>query len=250
MATFKSKMKHLDPDWADRIWAASGEMNGGKGAAWRLAAAALAVTGARPASLERGIKFDLVVDGGVKYVRATVPGAKLLKNPDGTPRRGQDKVQLMWRVTKPREFPFREKEFMELCFALEAKHKDAGSLAAVLEVSYDKDALASNIRQLSKTIWPRRTKHVSPICYREMFAAQGKATGLDPAKLAAAMGHVSTESQGRYHAYRGKARSSRGRKPVVSLVCVPTGVKTERTPMARFRAAASLKKRLKGKKIA
>jgi len=245
MATFKSKMKYLDPDWADRIWEGASAVSNGKGAAWRLAIAALALTGARPASLERGIAFTWIRDSqGVLYLTAKIPGAKLLKNHDGTARRGQEFVQMAWRVSRPTEAPPREREFLALVDALSTEDP-TGKTGSTITVSYNKDAIATAVRDLSKQLWPRRTRHVSPICYREMFSATAKASGMAPDALAAAMGHISAESQGKYHAYRGKAKGKVSPKSLFSQVKVPTKIKMERAPMARFKAAAANAKRAK-----
>lgn len=243
MATFKSKMRYLELDWADKLWEGINAMNDGQGAIWRLAAAALAVTGARPASLERGITFSYGEKDGVIYIRCDVPGAKILKNVDGTARRGQDKVSLFWRATPPQEMPFRSKEFMAIANEMKRLRKEGGD--GELVIKYDKDAIATNIRNLSKNIWPRKKYHVSPICYREMFSAQAKATGVDPAELAAAMGHLSAESQGKYQHYRGKKRGAVTPQKLFSAVVASEKVKVERAPMARFKASSANKARSK-----
>ncbi|MYM29950.1 hypothetical protein GTP58_16590 [Duganella sp. CY15W] len=89
MARFKTKMRHLAPEWADKIWDAAQARNRGAGAEWLLPLAALAVTGVRPASLKRGITFDLVQDrDGAKHIRARSFGAKILKDFNGAAIRG------------------------------------------------------------------------------------------------------------------------------------------------------------------
>lgn len=243
MATFKSKMRHLEDDWADRIWEAAKTRNDGKGAAWLLPLAALALTGVRPASLERGITFRVVHVDGVHYVEAESKGAKLLRNEDGTPRRGQDTVKLRWRMTPPHhDVPHRPEEFKAIVRAL----KDAKG--HTLTLAYDAEAISTRLRELSRELWPRKTHHVSAVCYRELFSSTAKAAGVSPAELAAAMGHLSTESQGRYASRprrRGGAVKPAGRPFGRAVASAP--VRTDRSPMARFKRASAMK-RLKASK--
>ena len=84
-ASKKLQMRTFDDDWPDQIWRAVMEKNGGKGAAWRLAVAALAVTGARPAALEKGIQFSITKKDGRMVIEAGIQGVKM------TATRGQPK---------------------------------------------------------------------------------------------------------------------------------------------------------------
>lgn len=247
MATFKSKMKHLADDWADKIWQNAREMNNGKGADWLTAIAVLAITGARPAQLERGISFQFVrTDDGKLYLEATIPGAKIIKNPDGTPHRGQDLVKMNWQISPVQEIPPRSKEY-RFIYNMMLKDPD-GSLVFDCKAN----SLSVQMRALSKQIWPRRTKHVSPICYRELLAQNAKDAGIPADQLAMAMAHLSAESQGKYASRSRKARGG-GVKPakVFSNVAASHKVKKmHRSPqnsMARFKAANSLKTKLKQK---
>lgn len=247
MATFKSKMKHLDPNWADEIWLNAREMNDKKGAQWLPGIAALAVTGARPASLERGIVFEYVQnDQGKTFIQATIPGAKILKNSNGTPHRGQDETKMCWEIGSTQGLPPRTKELKYINELLIQNGNQP------ITLTHGANALSVAVRTLSKQIWPRRTRHVSPICYRELFSSNAKAAGVPADQLAMAMGHLSAESQGRYSARSRKAKGDgvTPRKVFSDVAATHKVKKMHRSPlnsMARFKAAQSLKTKLKAK---
>lgn len=239
MATFKSKMKYLDKDWADRIWSEACRINDGKGAGWKAAAAVLAITGARPASLARGIILKYVKDlQGNLFIEATIPGAKIIKKPDGTAHRGQDEVKMNWRISGDAETPPRSKEFRFLAKLMAENPKEP------LVLTYGTDAISSAIKDASQRLWPRRKHHVTAICYREMFSTNAKDAGVDPAQLAMAMGHLSSESQGKYGSRNRKAGGGVQPKKLFSAVSATTKVKTHRSPMARLKAFKSLQNKV------
>lgn len=217
-------MRTFDEDWPDQVWKAVEAINGGSGAAWKLAVAALAVTGARPAALEKGIAFSIVKRGGKMLIEAVIQGVKLTEN------RGQPEHIFRWSAAADSHRP---DELLALTEAI------AVAPGRRLVVSYDAEAISTRLRETSKKIWPRRKNHVTGYCYRELLSSTAKAAGADPAELAAAMGHRSAESQGKY-ARAGRVKTG-SRKPWGSVgASVP--VRVERAPMARFRAAASLRK--------
>lgn len=244
MATFKSKMKSLAPGWADEIWQKATEMNGGKGADWRLGLAALAITGARPVSLQRGIEFRLSTDQqGRQFVKAFIPGAKIIRDKETEEiKRGQEEIMLAWQVDPGCDAPPRAGEFNAIREALEAN-------GGTLKVKYNADSIATSVRTLSKQIWPRRKTHVSPICYRELFSSNAKAAGIPPELIAGAMGHLSSESQGRYASRPRKSTGAVAPSKVSMFHTVKTTqtIKTHRSPMARFKATQSLKTKLSSK---
>jgi len=239
MSKFKSKMRHLDPDWADRIWLAAKARNFGAGASWLLPLAALAVTGARPASLEQGIHFAARRDEkGRIYIQARVLGAKLLTHLDGTPKRGQKEVRIIWYIENNGERPtHRPYEFDAIARALmHTPHRE-------ITVQYDAEAISTRLRCLSQELWPRKRYHVSAICYRELFSAESKAAGVDPADLAAAMAHLSTESQGKYACNRRRTGKGQPRR-TFSTVIASSPVRVDRSPMTRFKRTNAIKARL------
>lgn len=223
-ASKRSQMASFSDDWPDQIWAAVSGINGGKGAAWRLAVAVLAVTGCRPSALERGVTFSLVRDGSKSFIEATIPGVKL------TSTRGQPEHRFRWATESDTHRPT---ELLTLAKAAMA------APGRTLTITYDAEAISTRLREVSRTLWPRRKFQITAYCYRHLLSATAKAAGADPAELAAAMGHRSTESQGAYaRARRAKAGS---RKPWASVgASIP--VKQDRGFAARFKASASLKK--------
>lgn len=217
-------MASFDPDWPNQVWSAVNQV-GVSGAAWRLPVAALAVTGARPAALERGIVFSLVKDQGKTFIEATIPGVKL------TPTRGQPEHRIRWATNEDTH------RVGELAAIAEAMMKAPGRR---LVVRYDAEAISTRLRELSLKLWPRRRYQVTAYCYRELLASTAKAAGVDASELAAAMGHRSAESQGAYaRAPRGSRASSR--RPFASAKG-NVAVKGDRAPMARFKAASAIKK--------
>lgn len=237
---FKAKLKLLDPDWADQIWKAAKAKNGGEGAAWLLPLAAMAITGCRPASLERGIAFKVIQDQGVIYIQAKVQGAKIITSADGKPKRGQKEATIEWQMRPGADHDtHRSHELAAIAKAL----LDAPGRS--LTVRYDGEAISTRLRELSKELWPRRRHHVSGVCYRELFSAESKGAGVDPCDLAAAMCHLSTESQGRYAHGRRRKGAVKPAKRTFTRVTASTPVRADRSPMARFARASAIKKRLK-----
>ncbi|MBB3119663.1 hypothetical protein [Pseudoduganella violacea] len=232
MARFKTKMRYLAPEWADKIWDAAQARNRGAGAEWLLP---LAVTGVRPASLERGITFDLVHDhDGAEYIRAKSFDAKILKDFTGAAIRGQDEVQVCWRITPPADAPHRPNELWAILQTLQ--HSEQKRIA----VTYDVDGISTQIRELSKEIWPRKQYQVSAICYRELLSSCCKDAGMSASDIAKVMGHLSTESQGRYSS--GTLRSSsapRQQTRLFSHIAATNTVRVHRSPMQRFKNSAA-----------
>lgn len=244
MATFKSKMKHLEENWERAIWEKAQARNRGAGANWLLPIAALYLTGVRPASLEKGIVFSTRQHNEPPfqfYLVGTFQGAKILKNADGTARRGQDEVTIEWKIPTTKKDA---EESPELVSILNALRAGGGK---TLTVQYDAEGISTRLREMSKQIWPRKTYHVSAVCYRELFASRSKAAGVDAVDLAKAMGHLSAESQGKYAAPSRRKRASDAVSPKKTFAAVraTSEVKATRAPMARFKAATALKNALK-----
>lgn len=193
-ASKKTQMKTFDDTWPDQIWAAVSAKNRGQGAAWKLAVAALAVTGARPAALEKGIVFSIVDHDGNAVIEATIPGVKL------TDVRGQPEHGFQWSL---RSDTHRVQELDALAEAI------ANAPEQTLTVRYDADGISTRLREVSKAIWPRRKNQITAYCYRELLSSTAKAAGVPPEELAMAMGHRSAESQGAY-ARAGRAERAKG----------------------------------------
>lgn len=227
-ASKRKQMSSFDDDWPDQIWAAVEEMNGGIGAAWRLPVAALAVTGCRPAALEKGVVFALIKDHGKVLIEATIAGVKLTEN------RGQPEYRLRWASDDETHRP---KELGAILAAL--MDAPGGSLT----VRYDAEAISTRLREVSSSLWPRRRYRITGYCYRELLSSTAKAAGADRHELALAMGHRSTESA---NAYARAGRIKRGCKKPWGSVSGSVPVKANRSPMARFKAFASLRKKRGG----
>lgn len=237
---FKAKMRQLAPDWADQIWAAAKAKNRGEGVAWLLPLAAMALTGCRPVSLERGIQFAVKQVQGQIYVEATVPGAKILTNLDGTPKRGQREVQISWHMAIGPDVEHQTHRPRELAAITRALLEAPGRC---ITVQYDAEAISTRLRELSRELWPRRQYHVSAVCYRELLASESKAAGISPSDLAAAMGHLSSESQGRYAGARRRKGAAKPAKRTFTAAVAPTKVRNDRSPMDRFKRSSALRKK-------
>lgn len=228
-------MKKLDSNWADKIWEASSAINLGDGAAWILSQAVLAVTGARPASLEKGIEISYLEKDGKHYIQAKILGVKLRGD------RGQPWYCLLWDMKSPNVH--RKKEFRRIIEQLMKTPNYS------MVIKYDAEGISTRLRELSKSLWPRRAYHVSAYSYRELFSSAAKASGVDKNQLAMAMGHLSEASQRQYH---GRRRASTGgvtppRPFNVAYAAKP--VKAERPQMSRFKAMTARKNILKANKL-
>lgn len=223
-ASKRPQMKTFDENWPDQIWSATCAKNGGRGASWGLAVAAIAVTGCRPAALEKGVTFSIVKRDGKNVIEAVIQGVKLLEN------RGQPEHTFRWSTQSDTH---RERELIALTEAV------AASPGRTLVIRYDAEAISTRLRELSETLWPRRKNKVTAYCYRELLSATAKAAGAPPEEIAAAMGHRSTESQG---CYARAGRIKRGGKKPWGAVAGSVSIKVDRSPMTRFKTAAAIKK--------
>lgn len=224
-ASKRRQMSGFDDDWPAQMWSAASARNGGAGAAWLPALAALAVTGCRPASLERGIDFAIINDNGKNYIEAKIKGVKVSEN------RGQPEYIFRWATTKETHCP---DELLALAELL------AISPGRKITIRYDAEGISTRLREISTALWPRRKHKISAYCYRHLLSSNGKAAGVSPEELALAMGHLSSESQGQYSRASGRGRSG-GVKPW-GTVQASRKVKVHRSPMARFKASKSLEK--------
>lgn len=225
-ASKRPQMRRFEDGWPDRIWEYVCAMNNGHGAGWLLPLAAIAVTGCRPSALERGISFTMGNVMGEKYIEALIPGSKITKT------RGQPSYTIRWCLGdshRPEEIDVLARALMR-------------SPSSLLMVRYSADAISTRLREVSKTIWPRRRFCITAYCYRELLSATAKAARVNPVELARALGHRSTESQGAYSSSRSMRKITN--KPW-GMVTAPINVVSTRSPMARFKAAASLRQHLR-----
>ena len=231
-ASKKPQMKTLDEHWPDKIWSAICEVNHGKGAAWKLAAAVLAVTGARPSELEKGITISAIKCNGKNGIEAVIQGSKLIKD-----FRGQPEHKFVWMSHTETH---RSEELIALVKAVsEAPNRQ-------LVVQYDAEAISTKLREISRKIWPRRKHHVTAYCYRELLSSTAKEADVPPEELAQAMGHLSSYSQ---NSYAHSGRKKRGGIKPWGCVTASVPVRTEKALLARFKAATVFKKlKLKSRK--
>ena len=227
-ASKKTQMKHLVPDWAEQMFLNASKIGGGRGAAWILPLCAIAVTGARPAALEKGIHFSIEERGGIPHLVAKIPGVKLKQNA------GQDWYSIMWNFKDSRLRG--RQELMALLIAL---HQAPGQ---TLTIQYDAEAISTRLRELSKSIWPRKKYHISAYSYRESFARAAKAAGVEKSELACAMGHLSERSQRQYDGARKRSRSGNPPKRPFTLAIAAQPVRKERPQMERFKVMTLRKK--------
>lgn len=148
-----------------------------------------------------------------------------------TENRGQPEIIFSWGTTSDTHRPH---ELMAITKALMSAPDRR------LTVQYDAEAISTRLRELSTKLWPRRKNKVTGYCYRELLSSTAKAAGADTVELALAMGHRSTESQGAY-ARAGRVKTTT-KKPWGS-VDGKVAVRTDRSPMTRFKIATIMKKR-------
>lgn len=227
-ASKKDHMQHLAPDWADQIFLKTSKMRYGKGAAWILALCAISVTGARPAALEIGIRLSMEETDGNSYLVAHIPGVKLKGNS------GQPWYCIKWKVGE-----ITTHRIPEMLALLSALHRSPDS---TLTIRYDAEGISTRLREVSRSIWPRKKYHVSAYCYREAFAKAAKESGVDKTELACAMGHISEESQRKYDGRRTRSKSGKRPKRPFSTAVAAKPVKKERPQMERFKAMTLRKK--------
>ena len=196
MGNAKRKLtKRLPTDWREQIWQAIPETN----ASLRSAVAILQLTGCRPCELAKGITVELNsenADWGEVLLFTTL-GAKVGKIPDrnGTLHdRGQPERNVVVPITSPP--------------AIYLAKLIAASGTQV--IGYHAKGISNRLSEMSHRLYPRRQEHISAYCYRHAFGSAIKDTVTDASTRAAALGHLSDYSQGRY------GRPSKGGKGTVA----------------------------------
>lgn len=166
-------------DWRDRVWAQSRPQDQG-------AVAVLALTGARPAELEKGVHIERTSCG----LAFTIRGAKV----DDSKGRGQPERT----ITVPR---------VEAEKSVEGRH--------LLEIARSgKDVRIESANAFTQRIAAAGERagleRVSAYDYRHAFSSRMKAEGIERAQIAAALGHQAERSQAKYGSAGLASRSGSG----------------------------------------
>jgi integrase len=174
----RSRLRGLPTDWRSQMF------NGlGTRSSQHAALAVLSLTGARPAEFALGIEVTLNQEG---FLTITIPGVKTHGG-----KYGQHSRTLT--ITPVRQ---------EALFLLQQIKARGGAMS----VTTTAKTLMACVRALSKKVFPRLSKGISPYVFRHQFAADLKASGMPPADVAAALGHCVDVTK----RYYGAAASARG----------------------------------------
>lgn len=157
------------PDWRERVFQNVRERD-------KDAVSVVALTGARPAELMKGVQVDRMKDGGLRF---TVQGAKL----DDATGRGQKSRTI--EVTRA-----------DASKSAEGRHLLAGPASREVRLDSTAGAFAHRIERAS--IRAGEDRQASPYDYRHDFASRAKSDGAGRDALAAALGHRSEASQAAY----------------------------------------------------
>lgn len=155
------------PGWRDRTWEQVRDRD-------KDAVAVLALTGARPAELVKGVQVEKTGAG----LRFTIQGAKV----DDATGRGQ-KVRSI------------EVSRAEASKSAEGRHLLAGPAHREVRLDGTPSAFAHCIERAGERAGVER---VSPYDYRHAFASRAKADGVERGALAEALGHRSAASAAAY----------------------------------------------------
>lgn len=146
-------------------------------------------TGVRPSEIP-SMKFSS------EFLSISITGAK--KTEDGS--RGLDRAQLF------------EKDLFDKIKTAHAIWSDYKHALPDHSTGQAMKLLQNQFAELTKKIWPRRTRRITLKSYRHQFGSNLKASGRDRIEIAAIMGHQSVDSVTAY----GNARSST-RAPVIRV---------------------------------
>lgn len=156
-----------------------------------------AITGCRPAELQKGI----LARSGDGHLTIAIKGAKV------DAAKGQK-----WRILR---------------YDLTDPHPLVASLAQEIALIGGEIRIAienprnwsTALRRVGQTLWPQHKKHITPYCLRHDAASNFKASSLNSDEIAQALGHATNKTQKRY----GQKQMSRGGRGVA-----PTQVAAER----------------------
>jgi integrase len=179
----KHDLEGLPENWTDIVFVSIG-----KRAKWRLSAAVMAVFGARPSEMAKGVRLDL--NGPEQTITATIRGSKVTEK-NGHRERS---ITLVFDQTNA-------------MIALIAACR-AGGGQVVVQPPNSKN-FTSGLNGRIKAVFPYR--NLSLYHFRHQFASNAKAPAASGATIARAMGHRSTRTQGGY------GSKSTGRTPTENL---------------------------------
>jgi integrase len=178
----------------------------------KLAAAVVALTGARPSEVARGIKLRIQRHGTDDLLFITIPGTKI------TATAGQPERVLSIRTDTPIA------SFLVACLR--------SSGLETLTISTCPANLCAAMIKAGRKAFPKLKETISPYTLRHAFASDLKAAGVGPEIIAAALGHRATETQ----QYYGYAICASGRLPVEAVrASLPVRL-THRDPFASIAA--------------
>lgn len=179
----KHDLESLPENWVDIVFLSISTR-----AKWRLSAAVMAVFGARPSELAKGVRLEL--NGPDQTITATIMGSKVTEE-NGHRERS---------VT----LGFNDSNAM---IALIAACRTGGGQTFVRPPNLKN--FTSGLNGRIKAVFPDR--NLSLYHFRHQFASNAKASGASSATIAWAMGHRSTRTQGGY------GSKSTGRTPTENL---------------------------------
>ncbi|BCO32054.1 hypothetical protein TspCOW1_21570 [Thiohalobacter sp. COW1] len=181
----KIKLKRLPENWRERMWeAATGP--GVKDRRPHLAM--LALTGARPEELHKGIQIRRVGDDAIEF---TIQGAKLREARGDEVGHGQE-----WRKFRIDEVS----DSVEGRFLIELmEHKNAERGRAYSIAGPTPDVMRKYVDRTAKRAFPDiRNPGISPYTYRQSFFSRLKAQGVKMTDISGGGGQQSTRSPGWY----------------------------------------------------
>lgn len=192
-----------DPTWRERMFEAASGRN-------KAVVAALSATGARPSEIVSGVRVELD-EAGIDLI-FTIKGSKVDPDTKDDPR-GQPVRRLVLNV-------FASPETMWLA----QRARELGP--HVIAYRSTPKALGSMIARLSRRLWRRAKRVVSPYSFRHQFAADQKRLGVDKEAIALSLGHAAESSQKAY----GLTGQGRGRLGPIAA----TGARRVRSTTPQF----------------
>ena len=213
----------LPSDWRDQIWQSISVTN----IALRSAVAILELTGCRPCELAKGVSVELNDENPEwgEVLLFTIAGAKVGKITDRNGNlhdRGQPERNIVVPITS----------------------SPAIHLANLITefgrqvIRYHRKSISNRISEISHRLYPRRREHVSAYCYRHSFCTDIKDTVPEANTRAAALGHLTDYSQGRYG--RPSKGGKGGKKPPILEAIASRQVKHSKKSdrLLRFKIAS------------